>query len=234
MDKTCSWDGVFQRKHVIERLEEGPFSAYLAEFNAFLRDQRYSETTIRRSICSADYFGRWLAEQKLSLAEAHEGTVSCYCNSLGRCKAGDWPHRVKGLRLAVRFLEERGIAARESKTGTPCLPVAEWLGQFERYLERVVGAKTSTGQRYRPILLRFLNMRFGSGEPDWSLLVADDLTAFIQREAAHARGFGRKVPGVALRSFLRFESRFGTRRTGRRDSVAAPVSSRDIAGTRHG
>ena len=222
MNKTYRWSDIFQRQHVIERLQEGPFGAYLDEFTTTLREQHYSSITIQRSICSADSFGHWLGEQNLSWADADETTVSRYYDSLGRCPAGGWPHRVQGLRLAVRFLQQKGIATRPPDSEIRCSPIEEWLGRFERYLERVVGAQASTRQRYRPLLLRFLRRRFGSGEPDWSVLSADELTAFIQYEAAHAKGFGRKVPGVALRSFLRFLVSQGLVRDGLAAAIPSP------------
>lgn len=222
MDKTFSWHDLFRRKHVIIRLREGPFGAYLDDFAIALEEQHYERNTIRRALCSADHFGRWLEEQNLGWADAHEATALRYRNALGRCKAGDWPHRVHGLHLAIRFLERTGIGKHSIATVASFTPVEEWLGRFDRHLERVVGAAKSTRQRYRPILLRFLGIRFGSAEPDWSLLSADDLTAFVQQEAAKAKGFGRKVPGVALRSFLRFLVSQGLVREGLGAAIPSP------------
>jgi hypothetical protein len=89
-------------------------------------------------------------------------------------------------------------------------------------LQRVVGAVPSTREQYRPLLSRFLVSRFGSNEPDWSHLLADDLTLFVQTEAARAKGFGRKVPGVALRSFLRFLLAEGLVRDGLSAAIPSP------------
>jgi hypothetical protein len=128
-----------------------------------------------------------------------------YCHLLGRCNAGAWPHRIKGLSLVVRFLQKQGIAKQPAELALDGSPREECLPRFEQYLERVVGAAPSTRQRYRPILLRFLRRHGGDAEPDWSRLSADNLTTFLQQEASQRKGFGRKVPGVALRSFLSTE-----------------------------
>jgi len=196
MDNTYSWQNLFQRQHHIRQLSEGPFGSYIDEFAVFIQGQHYGRRTIQRALCSADRFARWLMERDLQLSDAHEATLTRYRNSLGRCEGGGWPHRVKGLHLAVRFLEAKGIGKRQPALPIHCSsPIEECLGQFDGYLERVVGAARSTRQRYRPILLRFAGMCFGSSAPDWSLLSADNLTAFILGEAAHAKGFGRKVLG---------------------------------------
>ncbi len=59
-----------------------------------------------------------------------------------------------------------------------------------------------------------INSRFGKAEPEWSTLTADDLTAFLKTAAAARRGFGRNVPAVALRAFLRFLTSEGVVRDG--------------------
>ena len=102
------------------------------------------------------------------------------------------------------------------------MPIEQWLLRFDGYLQRVVGAAPSTRQRYRPLLSRFLVSRFGSNEPDWSNLLADDLTLFAQTEATRAKGFGRKVPGAALRSFLRFLVAEGLVRDGLSAAIPSP------------
>jgi site-specific recombinase XerD len=221
MDNTYRWYDLFHQPHLVRKLREGPFGPYLDEFAVSLQEQRYSRITIRRSLRSADHFGRWLQEHHLQLQDAHEANRWRYCQFLGRCDAGGWPYRVKGLSLVVRFLQSKGIT-EQPREGTNRAPQEEWLERFEQYLQRVVGATLSTGQRYRSILLRFLRWRFGGAEPDWPSLSADDLTTFIQREAGSAKGFGRKVPGVALRSFLRFLVSQGLVRDGLEAALPSP------------
>jgi integrase/recombinase XerD len=197
------WQELFRRQHTRTRLADGPWGTYLEEFATALAQDRYSVETVRRSLYAADHFGRWLLAQDLTLADVDERKVEQYRCTLGRCASGAWPHRTYGLNLAVQFLIQKGIA-HACRGGSPVLPVGRWLLRFDDYLQRVVGAASSTRQRYRPLLSRFLVSRFGCNEPDWSHLSADDLMRFVQTEAARAKGFGRKVPGVALRSFLRF------------------------------
>lgn len=202
------WQDLFHRQFILTRLSNGPWSPYLEEFASWLRQDHYSIETVRRSLCAADQFGRWLRARNLSFADADAKRVEEYRGTLGRCASGAWPHRTYGLNLAVGFLNAKGIAER-CVAAVPSTPAERWVVRFENYLERTVGAAVSTRQRYRPVLLRFLVARFGAIEPDWSLLSADDLTLFVQDEAAKAKGFGRHAPGTALRSFLRFLSTQG-------------------------
>ena len=66
---------------------------YLEEFATALAQDRYSIETVRRSLCAADHFGRWLLEQDLTLADADDRGIEQYRTTLGRCASGTWPHR---------------------------------------------------------------------------------------------------------------------------------------------
>jgi site-specific recombinase XerD len=222
MDNTYPWHDLFHRPHLLRRLQEGPFGSYLEELAVSLQQQHYSRLTIQRALCAADHFGRWLQQQNLRLEDAHELNRLRYCHLLGRCNAGAWPHRIKGLSLVVRFLQKQGIAKQPAELALDGSPREECLPRFEQYLERVVGAAPSTRQRYRPILLRFLRRHGGDAEPDWSRLSADNLTTFLQQEASQRKGFGRKVPGVALRSFIRFLVSQGLVRDGLEAAIPSP------------
>jgi hypothetical protein len=140
MDNTYHWHNLFRRPHLIRKLREGPFGPSLDEFAVFLQEQHYSRITIRRSLRSADHFGRWLQEHNLQFKDAHEANRWRYCRLLGRCDAGGWPHRVKGLSLVVRFLQSKGMTEQPVEW-TDRSPEEEWLERFEQYLKRVVGVE---------------------------------------------------------------------------------------------
>jgi site-specific recombinase XerD len=97
-----------------------------------------------------------------------------------------------------------------------------WLNRFDEHLERVAGAAASTRRQYELIAARFLHQRFGETEPEWSQICADDLSSFAQSEATRRKGFGRKVPGVALRAFLRFLVAYGCIRDGLGAAIPSP------------
>jgi hypothetical protein len=97
------WQDLFLRRHILTRLADGPWGQYLEEFATSLAQDRYSVSTVRRSLCSADHFGRWLLAQNLTLADTDEAKIQQYRGTLGRCDSGAWPHRTHGLNLALGF-----------------------------------------------------------------------------------------------------------------------------------
>ena len=216
------WHNLFRRSDLITRLAQGPWSPYLDEFVTFLGQQHYGTGAIRRAVVAANHFAYWLSEQQLSLSDASETIVARYRQSLGRCTSGSWPERSRGVLLAVRFLEHKQLIFPRP-TAPPETPAMRWLTRFEEHLERVSGAAASTRRQYQLTAARFLEQRFAGAEPEWTQLCADDLSSFAQGEAARRKGFGRKVPGVALRAFIRFLVAHGSRT--RRLSGGNPLHS---------
>jgi site-specific recombinase XerD len=191
------------------------------EFASDLQQQRYSMATIRKSVLAIDRFVQWLQNHNLGLEDAHEKNAERYRDTLDRYASGRPPTAARGLKHGIAFLRRKGIVKHQAPSA-PLTPAERWLLRFDAYLERVGGAADSTRKQYHTILARFLDARFGISEPDWSLLSANDLTSFVQREAAQRRGFGRKVPPVALRAFLRFLLSQGLVRAGLIDGVPSP------------
>src|SRR6266436_2013326 len=68
---------------------------------------------------------------------------------------------------------------------------------------------------------RFLAACFGTGHLDWSSLQAQQISDFVQQEAANKHGGGRKLPSTAVRSLLRFLVFSGERSSGL-EAVALP------------
>lgn len=215
------WRNLFRRSDRIAHLSAGPWGPYLDEFVTFLHVQHYRPLTIQRAIMAAHHFAEWLLSQQLSLADANTAAADRYRQSLGRCHGGSWPHRYQGVSLAVDFLECKNVAASQPAAAPPSTPAEMWLIRFSEYLSCVAGTAVTTRRRYQLTVARFLHERFASAEPDWSQLSADDLSSFAQREAARCKGHGRKVPGVALRAFVRFLVAQGKVR----DGLAAAIPS---------
>ena len=71
-------------------------------------------------------------------------------------------------------------------------------------MEQVVGAVVGTRQRYHPIVRRFITNCCISGDVNWPSLSAATITEFVCKQATARQGHGRKMPSVAVRSFLRF------------------------------
>jgi integrase len=117
---------------------------------------------------------------------------------------------------------------------TPPQNAAErWLIAFEQYLVRVAGAAVSTRERYLTIARRFVIQQFGGGPVDWKILQAEQIAAFVTREAKTKKGFGRKAAQVAIRAVLRFLVYSGDIRAGMEAAVPAMRNWKYAALPRH-
>jgi integrase len=70
---------------------------------------------------------------------------------------------------------------------------------------------------------------FGAETPDWQAVTATMITAFVRHEATRCQGAGRKLPGVAVRSFLRFLVFRGEIRPGLEAAAPSPPQWRHAA-----
>jgi len=86
----------------------------------------------------------------------------------------------------------------------------------------VTGLALSTRQTYAHLVRRFITARLGVAPPDWPSLTAAQITTFVGQEAARRQNAGRKLPAVAVRSFLRFLVFRGALRPGLEAAAPAP------------
>ena len=84
------------------------------------------------------------------------------------------------------------------------ISTVQLLGQYEHHLEHVTGVALTTRKKYLYFASKFLTAVAGSTFPDWSLLKASQITAFVEREAVPRHNHGRKDPAIAVRSLLRY------------------------------
>ena len=106
------WETLFRRDRVVRRLRQGPFGPYLEELALDLKQQQYSLSSIRESLCSADHFGRWLVRRGLTLRDANAETTGRYRQALGRCPAGAGPRSAPACPARFGFSCTRGSSLR--------------------------------------------------------------------------------------------------------------------------
>lgn len=177
-----------------------------------MQKRGYAADSIRVALRTGDHFARWLGPRG-GLSNANETTSAAFIKTLGDPSNLHSPKSAFVLPHIISVLRAKSIV-EQLQEPHPETPAQSWLVRFETYRERVLGSVPSTQQRYRPILRQFLDSRFGKAEPDWSTLTADDLTGFLKTQAELRLGFGRNVPAVALRAFLRFLTSEGVVRDG--------------------
>ncbi len=198
-------DRVYVRAAVSGRVQENPLGPYLEELAAGLREQEYAPSSIQSYLRAGAKFGRWLERQGCDVAAGagiDDAVLTDYVSGLARYRSGKRPKAAEGLTHLFRHLRNRGVVGQpQTRLVTP---VDQWLTRYDDYLEHVVGATISTRERYRPILRRFVSACCGAPECSWRNVTAPAVSEFVGREAALRQGHGRRVPSVAVRSFLRF------------------------------
>jgi len=85
----------------------------------------------------------------------------------------------------------------------PETDASSWLVSYSNYLRDVVGTTGTTRARYSRVVRRFVGTCF-EGDVGWATLSVQRVTDFVREETASKKGYGRKAPMSAVRSFLRF------------------------------
>jgi integrase/recombinase XerD len=193
----------FIRAGVIARLRRSPLGPYLDTLATSLHHEGYAPSSIQRFLCAAEKFAQWVQGQGYAVGEMDEALVHRYLSRLPRYRSGNLPKAAQGLGSLVRFLHQHGVT-RPRQAGLPTPPLEQWLSAYDAHLEHVAGVALSTRQTYGHLVRRFLTDCFGAEPPDWPSLTAARITTFVGQEAAMRQSAGRKLPAVAVRSFLRF------------------------------
>jgi hypothetical protein len=204
---------LFVRPAVIVRLRGGPLGPYVDDLATFLHQEGYALSHIQRVLRAGDQFARWLHGQGAPLSAMDDVALQRYVSRLRRYRSGHLPKAAQGLGHLIRFLQRHGVVSAWQAT-LPTPPLDQWLAEYEAHLTQVAGLALSTRQGYARLVRRFIATCFGAEVPDWPSVTASMITAFVTHEATQRQGAGRKLPSVAVRSFLRFFVFRGAIRTG--------------------
>jgi integrase/recombinase XerD len=198
-------DVFFADSKVRTQMENGPMGPYLADLAAALHSCGYKRKVIRLHLRAADRFGVWLHEHGYSVADINAAIVDSYLERLHHLHANyssHGNHKALGLRRSVGFLRQLGVLPSDKPK--PLTGVERWLADFEHHLDQVVGNAPKTRSDYLRYARRFLTDCFGTTEPDWSLVKAERITDFLQKQSANLKPSNRSHPVPGLRAFLRF------------------------------
>jgi site-specific recombinase XerD len=175
----------------------------------------------QRYLCAAEKFAHWLQEQGYAIFEMDEDLLQRYISGLPRYRSGNLPKAAQGLSTLLRLLHQHGVT-RSRPAGPPTPPLEQWLRDYDAHLEHVIGLTRGTRQRYGYLVRCFLTACFGTEPPDWPSLTVARITTFVSQEAAMRHNTGRKLPAVAVRSFLRFLVFRGAIRPGLEAAAPSP------------
>lgn len=109
----------------------------------------------------------------------------------------------------------------------------QFLTDFEDYLARIKGLAPGTRRTYCFWVSRFLATFCGTARPNWSSLRGSDLSSFVQIEASRLKRNGRELPGVALRSLLRYLGFLGVIQEGLQGAIPQRPRWKHVGVPRH-
>jgi integrase/recombinase XerD len=219
---------IFVRPSVIARLRGGPWGPYLDDLATFLHHDGYAPSHIQRSVRAAEQFARWLHGHGIPVSALDDAVLQRYVAGLKRDRSGHLPKAAQGLGHLLRCLQRHGVV-RPPHVVLPTSPGEQWLAEYDAHLAQVAGIALSTRRGYGRLVRRFMTACFDTSAPDWSSTTAAMITTFVTHEAMGRRGGGRKLPSVAVRSFLRLLVFRGVIRAGLAAAALAPPQWRHAA-----
>src|SRR6476646_9756058 len=111
----------------------------------------YSHSQACKLVRTASALGDWLAERKLSPADAGKAELWAYMATQRRTSAGRLPEGAIGLTRLPALLHSMGILSKEPES-----PADSTLRQFEEHLANVRGVKSATQESYRRYVRPFV------------------------------------------------------------------------------
>jgi site-specific recombinase XerD len=177
-------------------------SEYLDDFAAGLIQQGYRRHAVRQQIVVIADFSRWLQKKQIDVLHLDGTVVDSFLRfrrRRQRLRRGD----PKTLARLLSMLQQAGIAKQNRQ------PVEEntrsgAITEFRRYLLQERGLSDATLRNYVPVVEMFLSERFRNRIPDFGILRAPDVTAFVVRHARQLKPVRARLMVTALRSFFRY------------------------------
>jgi site-specific recombinase XerD len=192
---------LFTFSSTIERLRQGPLSAYLDVYAGAVADQGYTDHSIRQQIVVIADFSRWLKQKHIDVPALDSKFVDHFLRvrrRQQRMRRGD----PKALERLLTMLRQLGVVKHQP-------PVADTahsriVGEFKRYLLQERGLSPLTLLNYVPVVEQFLAERFHNRAPNFAMLRATHVTGFVTRLAHQLSPVRAGLMVTALRSFFRY------------------------------
>jgi integrase/recombinase XerD len=188
---------------VLSRPPEGPLASHIESFAKLLGEQGYSVASQKRQVRIAAGFSHWLKRIGIgvrSICVDHAGRYLRYRARHVRHCPGDRA----ALDHLIEFLRCEGTTPAEKKLARRFTPAERCIQAYEQYLREARALAGATIINYVPFISSFLKDRFGDGQVKLSLLTADDVVKFVQRQVPRLHLKRAKLMTTALRSFLRY------------------------------
>jgi hypothetical protein len=178
----------FRDSKTIQRYRSSPLGSYIDRLAARMHEQKYCRDQALRHFLTVEEFGRWLQRLNIPLREVTFAHVRKYVRFRGHRKRG-------GALLALkRLLETLAREGHISPMDTPRSLAELEVHNFGNYLreERALARRTINNRK--TLVTGFLAQRFSNRSFQFSDINAEDLIAFVQKEAVRRRNSIKSVP----------------------------------------
>jgi site-specific recombinase XerD len=183
----------------LDVLTRGPLAPYLKAYAQRLYDEGYATHSGESQLRMLGQFNRWLERQHMVATAVTASAVDRYVGSRrksGKLRRGDAAalSRVLGM-----------LRCDHPEPGSPPLTALQVvLQQYQHYLRQQRSLAEATITNYTPIVAAFLAACFPTGIPDFERIAANDIAAFVRRQADRITTKRATTVVTALRSFLRY------------------------------
>jgi site-specific recombinase XerD len=148
-------------------------------------------------------FNQWLDRKRLGVEHLDERVLARYFRY--RERSGEWipPESPHTLGQFLETLRHAGITPPFDRQSIRS-PREEFLDDYRQYLRNERGLAESTLPNVLMFVDRFLAEQFPSGHFTFAALAPNDITRFVQRQAAELSPGRAKLLVTALRNFFRY------------------------------
>jgi integrase/recombinase XerD len=203
---------LFQRSHLVRRLQANPLGIVLDQFADYLLRPGYTSGFIHQLVRGAEHYGYWLGTRHPAVTTAvvsrasarqflQEHLANCSCpapfpRSLNPCRAA--------VRHLVRMLDQRD----PTRLWPAATPLGSLLAEYDSFLRQTCGLSGHTCHYRLRYAREFLERHFGENPPGPDRLRPADLQDYFRRHAGHLKPGSVAVLAGSLRSFFRFLTLF--------------------------
>jgi site-specific recombinase XerD len=183
---------------------EGPLAHYFEPYSEYLADRGYSQVAFWHKTFLINEFSRWLGKEGIAVGEItaeHEASFLRSNSLQRRPKLGD-PTTLSGI---VGWLRDQGVIEGRLAASADASGIEAMVREYAAWLREERGLAQTTTENYAGVVRRFLEDKYGTGNPQLASIHASEVADYIRRNAPRDRTFAAaKNIVTTLRSFFRF------------------------------
>ncbi len=183
----------------IQGLQSGPLCPFAKAHLTWLQAQHYKARTAHEHLRLFARLNGWIVRRGLRLRDLNEKQLEGFLQRR-RCPRRSWSGAGFAFRCLLAILREAGVTP-PAKVVRPS-PAQRLVKDYRRYLLEERGCTKDTMADYARHADRFLFQRFGTKNVKPSLIRAQDVICFVQRNTLTHSPVHSKQVVTSLRSFL--------------------------------